>query len=116
MFVAGAADGFAESWKFHPVSTANKLNLHGGYWVSDGLNKYKHRDPKQGYVFPGSSTIGVGLTDVYHGSRTLRNVAVCAGIAFKIGQRQKWYMYLLDFATASVVYSVGFNSIYEYLK
>ena len=109
MLLAGTADGLAESFKFHPVTTANTLNLHGGFWNNDGSNKYKPgtTTPK----FWGSTTIFVGLTDSYHACRTIRNTAILTGLAFKIGHKQKWYRYLGDMAIAGIIYSIGFINV-----
>lgn len=116
--VAGGADGFAESVKFHYPSTDRKLNLNDKVWNPDisWRNKYKRNDPALGEKFPGSTTIFVFVTDGYHRARMVRNVMIVIGIAFKIGHRQKWYLYLVDMASCTVAYSVGFNVVYEYLK
>ena len=118
LFVAGSADGLAESLKFHYESTDKKLNLNDNYWNPSisWTNKYKNHDPAQGERFFLSTTALCWTTDGYHMSRMVRNFAVCAGLAFKIGHKQKWYMYVADFASYTVAYSIGFNATYEFLK
>jgi hypothetical protein len=119
LFVAGGADGFAESLKFHYPSVKRKLNLSDAYWNPDvsWRNKYAYGDPEKGNKFFLSTTALVWTTDGYHMSRMVRNTAIVAGIAFKIGGgKQKWYMYAVDLVTCSIAYSAGFNLSYELLK
>jgi hypothetical protein len=86
------------------------------YWnpAISWTNKYQDNDPKKGPAFWGSTSCFVAVTDGYHLVRCARNQMLVAAVVIQPFQkRQKWYMYLVDFATVSVAYSVGFNLTYE---
>jgi hypothetical protein len=118
LFVAGSADGFAESLKFHYSGVKRHLNTNDAFFNPDvsWKNKYAYNDPTKGDKFFLSSSALVFTTDGYHAARFVRNSAILTGICLKIGQKQKWYMYFVDFLSFSVCYSAGFNLTYEYLK
>ena len=118
LILAGGCDGLAESVKFHYQSTDRKLNLNDNQWNPDisWRNKYKGGDPANGEKFLLSTRTLSFLTDGYHRTRAVKNLFIGAGIAFKIGTKQKWYYYLLDIGSYSLAYGIGFNLTYEYLR
>lgn len=95
MAASGALDGFAETLKFH-YDRVDGLN--DDFWnpAISWKNKYKHGNPAEGEAFTGSTTVFVGVTDGYHLTRTLRNCCMITGITLKIGDKQKWYYYVLE--------------------
>ncbi len=114
MTLAGAADGLTEVIRYDYPAFKNRFpNANDQFWQPElsWRNKWKDGDPANGPAYFGSTTILVWTTDGYHLSRTLQKSFICAAIAFKIGDRkQKWYLYLIDFAAHSAAYSIGFNA------
>jgi hypothetical protein len=116
-FQAGIYEGFAEGLKFHYESIDSKLGLNDNYWnpAMSCNNKYKNGDPAQGEAFPMSTTVFVWTTDGYHLTRAARNTCLMAGLTFKLGEKQKWYEYLLEFIAYYITFTLGFNITYELL-
>ena len=119
---SGACDGVAELCKFHYVKLDKAINLNDDFWnyATSQNNKYRNHDPKQGPAFFGSTTALVGFTDGYHFMRLQRNLfaatAVTVAMQINIGQRQKWYFYLVDLVLVTASYHVGFWSTYEIIN
>ena len=112
MVLAGGFDGFNEVLDFdYPAFKRAFPNANDQFWNPDisWRNKWKDGNPDLGRKFPGSTTILVWTTDGYHLTRTLNKTCIMTGIAFKIGHKQKWWMYGVDFISHSIAYSVGFN-------
>ena len=123
MLVGGAADGTREIIQFkyqnfkdvHP--TAND-----DYWnpKESWKNKWKNGDNTQGEKFFGSSTFLVSTTDAYHMLRTVDRstmfgAAILGVTSINLGEKQKWYWYIIDFAYMTLVRSVGFNITYRFV-
>lgn len=111
LFVAGGFDGSAEFLKHHYTGNSQFWNPSQSWH-----NKWRNGDPAQGEKFFLSSTALVGLTDGYHMMRTGKNIFMITGITIKIGERKKWYKYVIDGAILYTSYNIGFNLIYESLK
>ena len=112
MVLAGGFDGFNEVLDFdYPAFKRAFPNANDQFWNPDisWQNKWQDGNPDLGRKFPGSTTIFVWTTDGYHLTRTLNKTCIMAGIAFKIGHKQKWWMYGVDFISHSIAYSIGFN-------
>ena len=110
-FASGLCDGTAEHLKFHCTSSSTYWNPNLS-WV----NKWKNGDPAQGEKFWQSSRALVWTTDGYHLMRFGRNMFAMSAIVFHFGKPQKWYYYLIEFATNYLAYTVGFTITYELLK
>jgi hypothetical protein len=61
----------------HPGANANRCNP-----TISWREKYKDGDPEKGELFPGSTTVFVGTTDLWHGFQTVRDF--CIGISATI--------------------------------
>lgn len=51
-------------------------------------NKYKDRDPNKGPAFFLSTTLLVGVTDLYHRNKTARNVGMATALTFSLTLRK----------------------------
>ena len=115
MTLAGACDGFNEVIKFDYQSFEKTFpDARNQFWNPSvsWRNKWKNGNPDEGRKFPGSTTIFVWTTDGYHLTRTLTKAFVCGAVTVKIcGDKQKWWMYGIDFISHSVAYSIGFNVV-----
>ena len=114
-FASGMFDGGAESLKFHYSEVNRKYNLNDNFWnpALSWKNKYRNGDPSQGEAFTGSTTVFVWTTDGYHLMRGMRNITAMTAISIQIGERQKWWKYLIELATFYISYTIGFNLSYE---
>jgi hypothetical protein len=116
-FVAGVADGMNETLKFHYSGFKAVFPKANDNFFDPSIswkNKYKNGNQAQGAKFFGSTTFFVNTTDAYHLLRSVQKTCIISGIILKIGKHQPWYFYLVDFATYSITYSVGFNGTYEF--
>ena len=116
--LSGAFDGSAEAIKFHYPKIDEKLNLNDNFWnpAISWKNKYKNQDPAQGPAYFGSTTFLCWTTDGYHLMRMGRNISMMAAITIKLGDKQKWYVYIIQGIIYYVAYTTGFNISYELLK
>lgn len=119
LFFSGAADGVAETIKFHPDQF---FAVHPGadrqFW--DGRvswrNKYRNGDPAQGRAYLGSTTWLAWTTDGYHLSRTTGNVFLFGSITISVFEkRRKWWTYPAEFVAGGLVRSAGFHATYSLL-
>ncbi len=108
VYVSGASKGVADYLQFHYTGNSQ-------FWQPDisWQNKWKNGDKQQGEKFPGSSTVFVSVSDGWHLMNTCNKVCIIGAICFKIGEKQKFKYYLLDFVAYSVAYSAGFWTTYE---
>lgn len=111
LLISGGFNGSAEYIKFH-------YNGDSKFWNNSlsWQNKWKNGDPLQGEKFPFSSTALVGLTDGYHMMRSFSNVFMVTGITVKLGEKRKWYKYVIDGVIFYTTYNIGFNIVYETIK
>jgi hypothetical protein len=116
--LSGAFDGTAEAIKFHYPKIDQKLNLNDAFWnpAVSWKNKYKNQDPAQGPAYFGSTTFLCWTTDGYHLMRMGRNISMMTAITIKLGDKQKWYVYIIQGIIYYVAYTTGFNISYELLK
>lgn len=116
-FVAGAADGLAETLRYHyPQFKAIHPNANDQYWNPSlgWKNKYMdydNDDLRERFLF--SSTALVSLTDGFHMTRMVRNTGIKAAIVFKIGEKITWRSAAKDMVLYSVAYGAGFWVTYE---
>ena len=115
LFVSGMADGLAEACKYKTSGVLEVLPFDKQF-IDPSVswkNKWRNGDPAQGERFPLSSTALVGVTDMYHLSRTLRNVTMIAGVTIQIGESKKWYYHIFDSVIYYLSYTLGFTLSYD---
>lgn len=119
-FVSGAGDGLAEKLKHHYWEfKAQFPNANDQVWNPNlsWVNKWKV-DENGNVIYPlqerywGSSTVFSGLTDPYHGARTISRSTATVGTVIWIGRKQKWWHYLVDAAAITASRNIGFHTIY----
>lgn len=112
IFVAGLADGTAETLKFHYGRFDQKFNANDDYWNPElsWRNKYgQNLEPR----FPGSTTFLVWTTDGYHLTRTIRNVATITSIGLYKKKNKNWKVIARDVALHLLAYQAGFYVTYN---
>lgn len=116
-FVSGIFDGWNQALQHHYPEVDSKFNLNDQFWNPDisWTNKYKNGDPSQGAAYFGSTTFLAWTTDGYHMTRCGRNVTAFTAISIKIGDRQRWWEYLVEAVMYYLTYTVGFTFSYDYL-
>jgi len=113
-FLAGVAEGTAETLKWHYNQFPESANP--DYWNPElsWTRKYKNGDSAQGEAFFGSTTFLVWTTDGYHLARTVRNVSAMFGILLTPDMKgQRWYIYVIKAMMYSVAYTSGFHLSYS---
>ncbi|MBC8173372.1 MAG: hypothetical protein H7X71_05630 [Chitinophagales bacterium] len=116
VFFAGVCDGLSQTLYAHyPTFDQTFPDANNQFWdpAISWKNKYQNGDPAQGERFPGSSTIFVFSTDAYHLLRTLNKANLLTIGALEFSEKKDWYLYLLDLAIYSIVYSAGFHLTYS---
>lgn len=105
-FVAGLFEGVMDGLQFH----YDKPNQ---YWNPSlsWVRKYKNNDPAQGMTFRGRYM--VFTTDGWHLMKFGRNAFTSAAIVLSIGEKKKWYKYVIDGVTYWAINRVGFNISYK---
>ena len=105
-FVAGLFEGVMDGLQFH----YDKPNQ---FWNPDisWTNKYKNHDPQQGMTFRGRYM--VFTTDGWHLMKFGRNAFTSAAIVLSIGEKKKWYRYVIDGVTYWAINRIGFNISYK---
>ncbi len=117
--VGGASKGFNETLLFHWERFDKKFPGANDLWWNPAVswkNKYENGDPNQGAAFPGSTTVLVAFTDQYHLNNFINRGAIISSMVIKIGERQKFKYYLIDFAFYSLCYYAGFAGTYYAFK
>lgn len=115
LFASGMFDGLAEACKYKTSGVLEVLPFDRQFIdpAVSWRNKWRNGDPSQGERFPLSSTALVGVTDMYHLSRTIRNVTMIAGVTIHIGEPKRWYYYILDSVIYYISYTLGFTLSYD---
>lgn len=115
-FIAGFAEGNREILR-HDYEAFKRVfpGANDKFWnpAISWQNKWKNGDPAQGEKFFGSTSFLVATTDGTHLAGSIRNLAWVGTVTFKIGEKKKWYLYLLDAGTHWLAYSAGFNLTYH---
>lgn len=115
MMIGGAAKGFNETLQFHPDAFFKAFPGANRQWFDPAIswkNKYKNGDPAQGAKFPLSTSVLVMFTDQYHLNNFLHRVPITSAIVIKIGHKQKFKYYVLDFLYYTACYQGGFAASY----
>ena len=119
MLVGGAAKGFNETLQFHPDAFFKAFPDANKQWFDPRIswkNKYKNGDPAQGAAFPLSTNVLVMFTDQYHLNNFLHRGSITSAIVIKIGHKQKFSYYVLDFLYYTACYQTGFAASYYPFK
>lgn len=108
-FVSGAADGVSEKIKFH------KLGAGSPFWDMKTSWQRKWKDGKEsnGEKFFGSSTLLVFVTDGYHLMRMIQHTTMATSLVFHLGEKKKWYVYLIDGVLHMITNRIGFHLTYN---
>lgn len=117
--VGGAAKGFNETLMFHYKSFERAFPNANRQWFDPRVswkNKYEDRDRTKGAAFPLSTTVLVGFTDQYHLNNLVHHAAITSALIIKIGEKQKFKYYLLDFMYYTICYQLGFAATYYTFK
>lgn len=83
MYAGGYADGVAETLEFNYKSYHDRHPKTDPQWSNPDIswrNKWRNGSPSQGPAFPGSTTIFVGTTDLYHAMHSVRNLATTTSL------------------------------------
>lgn len=109
VFTAGMFEGVMDHLQFHYDGSHQ-------FWQPDisWRNKYKDRDPANGKTFAGKYF--VAATDGWHLMKFGRNATLFTAFAIKLGERKKWYWYIVEGAGYWAVNRVGFNVTYKLLN
>lgn len=119
MVVGGGAKGFNETLQFHPDAFFKAFPGASRQWFDPAIswrNKYKNGDPLQGAKFPLSTTVLVMFTDQYHLNNFIYRGAITSALVIKLGHKQKFIYYVLDFFYYTVCYQSGFAATYYPFK
>jgi hypothetical protein len=116
MMGAGAADGVAESvkWHYHTDFSSTFPDANPHYWNPDlsYKNKYANGNPADGSAFFGATTFLAWTTDGYHLMRSARNALITTTILIYPKQKMKWYHYAIRAAVLTCSYALGFHLSY----
>lgn len=113
--VSGAAKGFNETLMYHYKDFRRAFPDANHQWFNPAIswkNKYKDRDRTKGEAFPFSKSLLVAFTDQYHLNNFIHRGAMGAAIVIKIGEKQKFTYYLIDFLYYTFCYQLGFATTY----
>ena len=99
------------------LTTSIFKHFAGNYFVDpevSWMNKYKNHDPKQGERFPGSTTIFVSFTDLWHLSQHtyLLTLFVCFPVYALVHPIIHWLWYVTDFALIYAYFTCMFSLFY----
>ena len=98
------------------------------FWVNPEIswrNKYKNRDPQQGEAFPGSTTIFVFVTDLWHFSQFIfLRCILFVPVFYALFSRHyttlsgfcglhHWSMWIVDYVFLSAVFGLTFTLFYS---
>lgn len=106
MFVAGGFEGAMDGLQFH-YDKPNQFWNPNLSWT----NKYKNNDPLQGKTFRGKYM--VFTTDGWHLMKFGRNAFTMGAIVTAIGEKRKWWMYIVEGVGYWGINRLGFNLIYN---
>ena len=106
VFVAGGFEGAMDGLQFH----YDKPNL---FWNPDisWTNKYRNNDPLQGKTFRGKYL--VFTTDGWHLMKFGRNAFTMGAIVTAIGEKRKWWVYIVEGLSYWTINRIGFNLTYK---
>lgn len=119
ILVSGAADGLGEYTYAHYSKFQKQFpNANPQYWnpAISWINKWDwdyENETSRGEKFFGSSTFLVATTDAYHLLRTIDRTTMITATSINLGQKQKWYWYLLDIVVMSAFRNIGFHLTYR---
>ncbi len=119
MMLGGGAKGFNETLSFHYERFDKAFPHANDQWFNPALswkNKYKNGDPLQGAKFIGSTSFFVLVTDQYHLNNFIYRAAITSALVIKLGEKQKFKYYVLDFAYYTLCYQAGFAATYYTFK
>ncbi len=117
-FVGGVAYGYHEVLNYH-YSKFKEVHPHANdqYWNPDisWLNKYRdYRLYGNEERFFLSTSLFVWATDASHPAAALSNLSLIGGTCVvTIGEKRKWWEYVVDIAAMSAARSLGFQLIYN---
>lgn len=115
--VAGLSDGMLETIQHHYGTFKAKFPAANDQFWNPQIswkNKYRNWDNGDNRpAFPGSTTIFVATTDAYHALRAIKKNSIMAAVVINVGSPQKWWHYLIDFATHTLMYQAGFYLTYS---
>jgi len=106
VFVAGGFEGAMDGLQFH----YDKPNQ---FWNPDisWKNKYKNNDPAQGKTFRGKYL--VFTTDGWHLMKFGRNAFTMGAIVTAIGEKRKWWVYIVEGLSYWTINRIGFSLVYN---
>lgn len=117
MFVSGVAAGYKEVIlhhypqfkRVHPYADDSYFNPDESW-----LRKYKNGDPTQGEAFWQSKGFLVPFTDFYHLTGVVDHGMLLSGtVMITIGEKRKWYEYVIPILGGMAVRAAGFHLIYD---
>lgn len=117
--LAGSSKGFNETLMFHYSEFQDAFPGANRQWFDPSVswrNKYQNGDPLQGAKFPGSTTVFVAFTDQYHLNNMIHRLSITSAMVIKLGEKQKWWCYVIDFAYYTLCYQAGFAASYYPFK
>lgn len=115
MYLNGFWDGMHDGLHYRYRNFKERFpNANDRYWdpKQSWRNKWWHGDPDNGEKFLLSSTALVWTTDASHLTKTMRMNHALVAVTINLGQKKKWYWYLLDAAVNWLARSAGFHTSY----
>ena len=115
-FGAGLWSGQMDALQFHYECVKKEFPGIPDQWWNPGVswtNKYKDNDCSKGQAYFLSTSALCWTTDQWHFAQMQRDLLFSCAIAFRLGEKQKWYFYLVDIVVYSAAYLVGKNISYE---
>lgn len=113
---SGAADGAAETLKFHTAIFFKRFEKANKWFWDPSVswtNKYKDNDPAKGPKFWQSTKALVFSTDGYHLMRMLRNQFIIIAILVK-PTLPEWYMWPAAWVLCYLAYTAGFSYVFDH--
>lgn len=107
--IAGACEAGMDYLQFH-YSMPNQFWNPAYSWV----NKYRNHNPEEGKTFRGKYM--VYTTDGWHLLKAARNIFTSGAIAFKIGEKKKWYYIAAEMFGYWLINRASFTIVYNSLK
>lgn len=120
VFVSGALDGWNQQISYH-YADFEKVFPHAndGFWNPEISWKNKYELDNEGNIrgekFPLSTTALVFMTDGYHLTRTGYKLTGTVGAVWLMGEKKKWYYYVIDGLIYTVARGLGFHATYTVL-
>lgn len=113
IIVAGILNSIMDTLNFHYTTSIFSI-YKNQQWINLSLswkNKWKNGDPKQGEKFLGSSTFLIFITDLWHLSKFLMLLFICAAIIFYKPLVNWWTDILIMYCSFTFIFELFFSKL-----